>query len=976
MNPSLDIRTNITNNKAEFERERAEFEKFRSTVDPILANLRSDPVNQQGFLARFIYSPSPATRSLQDAVTRLESMEQFEVKLALLRDEIILFKPEDGPLELLQLSRRFESLLASIVECRIQVAANIIRCDNTKKATFDPLIDRYNAELNAIRAKLDALDTQYREVENDISDSYAPNFEEEASVRDNRATELDEYLERNHGLHLKQAVQKLHKQMVGVKAKLRNATSLREFEKLKIDYKIAEQEYDSAILQFIMVKRGDPYIGAMIDEIEEDLSKRGKELRALGRPSGTWETKHWGLLLMPTDKKEEIANYIGKGFVATMNKLKARKHEIKNEMAKLRPGDPKMVPLEQDLKEVNRTLYHCILTRSIDVISEKEWQVRQRGIDPLQREALEYDIIKLNIKFTRTLEKYEAYQAQTRSLKDALQEETQNTILNVISCGFYNGKLDTVEELLSKKQYADMGYSMMNYLPQWLEQTQIPAGVSASNYILGQIREFYEWAAKHPERASVMLGDMALTVMLITNDESVVKHFDTQLRTRSMAMAFVAPLGSPAWEEIELEAELKYRALADFSRYAPAMSNAGMNVMRQLFTGNINPIGLLFEAWKGGARATLIQNASRIVPSHCTDIATAVTGALSGQDYRQIIETQQRIEVVRLAGAATNSLMNPEGLLDSTARSLKIWWTTFINSPPLEMAVRGLAQIAVPAVAAFWGSIFVFVAILGGPVTWGVTLGLAFTCYLFAGTMIWKSNSFLNAVFSDTYLKSMEKVNGEVRAEIKEKLKAEQRERMETLRNNYFKRMQAARQLPYIRAPKRLNLNPVQTKAAYAIAAKMKTRLLTQLNGSMTPDSDQTDPVGILHQHFVVSEKIKEAMKLINEDPILKKLRQFDKVNVAGYICFKISQEIMKEWLDKAVEERWLDQAVDTTVDKEKGVLEKLGNERQYLRGALRAKGIPAEEAVGAVARSGALIDDNLAAIGGRIDSDEDVDDK
>jgi len=414
--------------------------------------------------------------------------------------------------------------------------ANIIRCDRTAAAVLEPLKDKYNVEMQAIRDKLDELDAIYREVDNDASDKYDLNSSEEyprkqaitneldehlkkmhqfdlkralqipqaeiediqakikdaksnrelkglkedllnrqgefdrafmmhanrfrgdafvqgmitkyhlkpaeqAVVQQDRVAKLHEHLQNKYGLNLKEALQKPQAEIAKARVKIREANSFNELENLRTELKAKQQEYDKAILLFINPKRGDVIIRSMIEEIESDMTVRGKELRGSGRPSGTWETKQWGLLLMPKDTKEAVASYLGKGFAATVNKLKERKHEIKREMHGLDIGNPKYAGLDKELKEINRTLYHCILTRSLDVIADKEWQIRQPGLDPMQKAALEYDILKLNAKFQSILAKYSDYKEPTRSLKEAFTEETKNTMLNVISCGFYNGKI-------------------------------------------------------------------------------------------------------------------------------------------------------------------------------------------------------------------------------------------------------------------------------------------------------------------------------------------------------------------------------------------------------------------------------------------------------------------------------------------------------------------------------------------------------
>jgi len=497
---------------------------------------------------------------------------------------------------------------------------------------------------------------------------------------------------------------------------------------------------------------------------------------------------------------------------------------------------------------------------------------------------------------------------------------------------------------------------MMNYLPQWLEQTHVGPGDTASTYMMRQVGEFIQWAQKHPQKASLMAGDMALTVMLITADKNMVEQFNTQLTGRAYSMAFIAPLGSPTWEEMDLENELRFRALADFSRYAPPMVAAGTNVARHLFEGNFNPVGLLMEAWKGGARATLIQRSNEFIPTKYVDIANAVAGVLAGQSYRQVVETQQNIELTRLAGIARSSISNPVGLIKSVIRSLQIWFHTMTRAPIIEIATRAVVQVLLPAAAATTGIALIAIAILGGPATWFVALGLAFACFAFSGTVAWGSNYILNAVFPQSYQKAIDDVTAADRAKTKAKLMNEEQTRIKRMQEDYIVELKTVRQLPDIRPPKKLSLNVVQTKAAYAIAESMKAKILNKLRG---PTSD---PVESFNREFKSDVAVKEARRFINEDPVLRLLKQADKEKVAGFLCFKVCDELITEWLNPHLEGRWVEQALNAAEsggDPDEVVEELEDVRRDAVREELMQRGVSSNDADVAVRETEGVLNDN-----------------
>src|SRR5581483_2761875 len=123
---------------------------------------------------------------------------------------------------------------------------------------------------------------------------------------------------------------------------------------------------------------------------------------------------------------------------------------------------------------------------------EKEWRMRQQDVSEEEKGILMHDLAKLNQRFAKTLAKYPKPPEQ--SLAEALSKETQQLLFGIATFGFYNGRLNTHEELLSKKHYADMGYSMTNYITEWQKTVKIPAGKTAKEFLISEILSFAKWA--------------------------------------------------------------------------------------------------------------------------------------------------------------------------------------------------------------------------------------------------------------------------------------------------------------------------------------------------------------------------------------------------------------------------------------------------------------------------------------------------
>jgi len=296
MNPLLDVRANLSANRKEFEHERSEYSSFKAQVDPILDRLQASPEHKQGFIARYFYSPPLQVKSLNEALENCKKIEESEVRLMNLQERLDKFDPEDGAILLLELNRDFEHIHESILKCRVNVVANIIRCDGAEATKLASLGELYTSELAEIRAKLDALEDLYRKVDGDFSGKYElksdPSSSRKLTPAQARVTELHEHLQKNYDLNLKSALAKPLAKIAEIKGKIESAKNMEELEQYKIDLLVHQQQYDKAVLVFVQDKRGDVFVRAMIDEIDIQVSARGKRNKSIKRRISNRKTRY------------------------------------------------------------------------------------------------------------------------------------------------------------------------------------------------------------------------------------------------------------------------------------------------------------------------------------------------------------------------------------------------------------------------------------------------------------------------------------------------------------------------------------------------------------------------------------------------------------------------------------------------------------------------------------------------------------
>jgi hypothetical protein len=775
----------------------------------------------------------------------------------------------------------------------------------------------------------------------------------------NRIRKIEDHMLKSHNIPLsnsqaKQALQEFETQ-------LGQAKTLKDIEQLKKPYLLEIEKIEIELSRAIAPKMSDPFISNMLKEIAYSLAQNSLQRKVVDsgdhvdivdgldvelpmihqsaekgiEPHQVWQYKQWGLILASTSTSDSVLNLFRKGFVQTVDFFQQQKMALKEQLSKMDLNDPQRANIEKQLVEVKRELYPVVLQRMIDMVSEKEWEMRvlKKHLNPSTEQLnaqsqLRKELQVLNDKFYNMIVKYkELPMVESKGIAASLASHARDEMMRVAFLGY---EKPSYSNLMHQKRYADMGYSMTHYLEEWTamaNKSQMDPVELVKNELMG----FVTWAGKHPNKATTLAGDIALAVKL-TGDASFAESYHSALKAKAYSRAFFAPLGGPDWEEVEVEQELKYRALADLARLIPLATSATKNVAEEFSKGNLSIVSLLVSAASGAVKARIIQRGYDIVPAGTEQIVAAATSIMRGEDIKKILEDQRNIELVRLGGMAQKILFDPLDFLNSAGTRVKIWMRSFGKSVGNEKLLRIATQILVPTVTVAGCGAIIAVVALGGPVTWAAALAVILSLLTFSFSLTWKANSMLNAWYPNTIKKIKDellkesttlKLQSDARESAKNKLMAENRVEIETTREGLIKDLIAARQLPYIRPPENKVVDQTTVIEKNRIKIKLKGEYLAQLNQSYLVTKD---PITSMKQQFNVDELIAKIHKQLNETIAAKvlDLDTMEKNNLAGLIGYELVAEVMNDWLrpklDNQLVERALDQGASLSVEKLKAL--------------------------------------------------------
>lgn len=922
MNPITEIQQSI---RKELTHEKDDFKTFSALVSPVLNFLSRD-------IQKGKFSRDQLARLYEITSTR-SNIDELEKELEELSKKALGLNQNSSEIELLEAEKSFKALKGKITDSKIKVLSELFRLGHSNEDMASRIVhyQRIGSTNQSQIAQIEAHIKNIYEMKQKILETMTArnSLMKNMSAVLERINKIKNYLLDKHEIQLSKELMTESTELEKLKKAVGGTKTVAELEKLQAHYYDRLQKYEIGIMNVIFEKRNDPLIHGMLESLSQDISWLQDQIDS-ARPNQSsspnsrlvtgllaefsmgkvgvdthkqWQNKLWARLLIPKDVKEQL----GIGFRNTIDSLTKEKKELQSKLAD--PNCSNKAELEKQLIDTRRALYHTMLTRLIDVIGDKEWERSQliENKEHSNSEALrglESDIDILNKKFASLIKKYQELPVESRSLLEAWVAEKKQETLRLISLGYYTGKTNTYEEFLSKKHYADMGYSMERYITRWLKGIQIPPNQSVMDYLQVEFMSFFSWAKKHPIRAARMASDMALTVNIIGgSDTSFLGNFRKQMETQAYAYAFLAPFGGPDWEQVEEKEELKYRALADLARYAPVLVGAGVGAANQITSGN--PLSILQGIFSGAAEALMSQTTANLVPTNSAEIVGVVAKLIQGDGFKEVLETQRNVELTRIGGIVQSLALNPTDFIEIIQKRFRLWRETIAESKGLEKFTRIAVQVAIPA-ASFIAAVGVVAAVIaGGPITWALALTVAVAAIGFGVSVIWRSNTVLNTLFPNTTTKVLNREKIRAKEIAKAELLTRHEKKVAAARDNYTRDLQAARIIPYIKPPQ-ITLDPTQQTESKEIVENMTKQLIAQLEKNLSPNKD---PIDLMKRVVDVEQLLNQANELIQEKTSLK-MRLSDQENLAGFIAYQVTQEIIESWLKPKIQEKMVEDAL------------------------------------------------------------------
>lgn len=477
----------------------------------------------------------------------------------------------------------------------------------------------------------------------------------------------------------------------------------------------------------------------------------------------SWPTTDWGELLINRERGRDFPDPFGIGFEKTVNQLKVERRRLKSEIAQaeLKQADPKILKdLNNELAEIKLLLYHTLLQRHIDVIAEKVKMRKLETISLTQRNQLTFEIGLLNKKYDSLFAKYKAIKPPEKSFLQSTGKSFLDTVKSILTLGYFGGRLSSAAELERKKWDADSGYDITEGLKKFLSGLTIQEGETWRDVLKRKIQGFMDWSDKHPELATKLAGDIALTCSIIS-DQTFLDNFTKTMEGKAYSEAFLRGWKIiPEEEPPATEEDFEYRALADLVRCAP--------VMTTIFKTFLKEKPSLFDFATAVAGAITIQSVQRFIPSDYSHYVAGFTEFVRGKSFQEVMENQRNIQLFQIGGMAKQLVFDPKNLGRQLLMGIKIWTKTLSASRGVEKIGRIATQILFPIVAVAATVSFGILSLLGGPVTW-VTAAAVGPMLLtsFFGTAK-KIDNFWNTVFrtnDDVYARVKKEMTGQLTKE-------------------------------------------------------------------------------------------------------------------------------------------------------------------------------------------------------------------
>lgn len=372
-----------------------------------------------------------------------------------------------------------------------------------------------------------------------------------------------------------------------------------------------------------------------------------------------WTFSNWGTLLL---EQESYLAFMNPSFQATVNALIQEKTRL-TQAQNLDSNEH----TASALRHVEAELSHTFLVRIIDVIGEKQAAKKNalREGQTIKAALLDEEIQALNKKYN---EHFHTFRTNSDNDPNAL------------------------EDIIRKKQFADLGYSLINALSSW--QSRL-AGRNPAEALGTVVTDFIEWSKTNPKEAVNLAGDLSL-VCSIFNDQSLNETLTTQMRTRAYGLAF-----AEAWEFFGSPSEvtergLEFYAISQLLKYAPVTAS----VVKSIFEIDCSkPIASVAQIISGAVTTFMVQGVCRQTCGLEANLGLQVLNFLRGDSIQDLLEEQRNIELARLAGVTAAAVSSPSGFLRQVRRSVGLWFRTLKAARGLELTARIVTQIVLPVFA-------------------------------------------------------------------------------------------------------------------------------------------------------------------------------------------------------------------------------------------------------------------------------------
>ncbi len=306
---------------------------------------------------------------------------------------------------------------------------------------------------------------------------------------------------------------------------------------------------------------------------------------------------------------------------------------------------------------------------------------------------IQKDIKVLDQTFEKQLNKYESIPRPKKTFQKVLWESAQNTILTAATLGLAGGEKATPVSFRVRKQFADLGYNMVDELKNvdnWKK------GDSLQEIIANNVKDFLLWADEHPDAAASLATDIALTVSMYGDKEgNTLKLLETGMRARMNVRAALGELGHETRIPKVTRPDLRYQALADLAKYGPLAVTA-KNVLVDSVNGLVAAglTGMVvngIKALAGGGQNAVVQKVVKEMAMDQLSTAVGILQAARGASLPEILASTQTTALIALAGNVRNAVTHPVTVAQAIKHRFQMVAETFSESTPNERA----AQVAI-----------------------------------------------------------------------------------------------------------------------------------------------------------------------------------------------------------------------------------------------------------------------------------------